>query len=126
MRAIISYTVDWQKSPIPRWDSWRWCRCTFRKRPDTRLSGRQGGRQLREPDQIEDPPEIVGKRGQAELGANILQATHQECTLVHPLLDRAKRVLDRLATPVEDSGALREPRLHPVQDRFVRQARDRA
>jgi hypothetical protein len=46
--------------------------------------------------------------------------------LVHPLLDRAKWVFDRLATPVEDTGALREPRLHPVQDRFVLQARDRA
>ena len=90
------------------------------------FSGRQGGHQLGEPDEIEDPPEIVGERGQAEFGANLLQATHQKRALVHPLLDRAKRVFDRLATPVENTGALREPRLHPVQDRFVLQARDRA
>jgi hypothetical protein len=35
-------------------------------------------------------------------------------------------VFDRLATPVEDSGALRQPGLHPVQDRFVLEARYRA
>ena len=40
------------------------------------LPGRQGGHQLGEPDEIEDSPEIVGERGQAEFGANILQATH--------------------------------------------------
>jgi hypothetical protein len=90
------------------------------------LSGRQGGHQPSEPDEIEDSPEIVGERGQAEFGANILQATHQKCALVHPLLDRAKRMFDRLATPIENTGALREPRLHSVQDRFVLQARDRA
>jgi hypothetical protein len=89
-------------------------------------SGRQGGYQLGEPDEIQDAPEIVGECGQAEFGANLLQATHQKRALVHPLLDRAKWVFDRLAAPVEDTGALREPRLHPVQDRFVLQARDRA
>jgi hypothetical protein len=73
-------------------------------------SGRQRGHQLGEPDEIEDPPEIVGKRGQAEFGANLLQATHQKRALVHPLLDRAKWVFDCLATPVEDTWALREPR----------------
>jgi hypothetical protein len=83
------------------------------------LSGRQGGHQLDEPDEIEDPPQIVGERGQAEFGANLLQATHQKRALVHPLLDHAKRVFDRFATPIEDTRALREPRLHPVQDRLV-------
>src|SRR5262249_61822970 len=34
--------------------------------------------------------------GQAELGANLLQPSHQKRALVHPLLDRAKRVLDGL------------------------------
>jgi hypothetical protein len=79
-------------------------------------SSRQGGHQLGEPDEIEDPPEIVGECGQAEFGANLLQATHQKRALVHPLLDRAKWVFDRLATPVEDTGALREPRQHELAE----------
>jgi hypothetical protein len=61
------------------------------------LSCRQGGHQLRERDEIEGSPEIIGERGQAKLGANLLQATHQKCALIHPLFDRAKRVFDRLA-----------------------------
>ena len=90
------------------------------------LSGRQRGHQLGEPDEIEDPPEIVGERGQAEFGADLLQATHQKRTLVHPLLDRAERVLDRLAAAVEDIRALRQSGLHPVQYRFVLETRYRA
>ena len=58
------------------------------------------------PYDVENAPEIVGQRGQAEFGANLLQPSHQKCTLVHPLLDRAKRVLDGLTTLVEDVGAL--------------------
>ena len=58
--------------------------------------------------------------------ANLLQATHQKRTLVHPLLDRAKRVFDRLAASVEDVGALRHAGLHPVQDGLVLETRYRA
>ena len=74
------------------------------------LSGRQGGHQLRERDEIEDSPEIIGECSQAEFGANLLQATHQKCALIHPLFDRAKRVFDRFATSIENTRALREPR----------------
>ena len=45
------------------------------------------------------------ERGQAELAANLLQPAHQKSALVHPLLDRAKRVFDRLAALVEEFGA---------------------
>ena len=45
------------------------------------------------------------ERGQAELAANLLQPAHQKRALIHPLLDRAKRVFDRLAALVEDVGA---------------------
>ena len=89
------------------------------------LSGRQGGYQLRERDEIEDSPEIIGECSQAEFGANLLQATHQKCALIYPLFDRAKRVFDRLATSIDNTGALREPRLHSVQGRFVLKARYR-
>ena len=46
-------------------------------------------------DKIEHPPDVVGKRGQAELSSNLLQTSHQECALIHPLFDRAERVLDK-------------------------------
>src|SRR3954452_748430 len=96
------------------------------KRSGMSLSGRQGSHQLVEPDEIEHPPEIVGERGQAEFGTNLLQSTHQKRALVHPLLDRAERVFDRLATSVENIRALRQSRLHPVQYCFVLKARHRA
>ena len=63
---------------------------------------------------------FLSGRGTTDKAANLLQATHQKRALVHP------RVFDRLAAPVEDTWALREPRLHPVRDRLVLQARDRA
>ena len=50
---------------------------------------------------------------------HLLQATHQKRTLIHPLLDRAERVFDGLTAAIKNTGALRQPGLHPVQDRFV-------
>src|SRR5207248_7765334 len=76
---------------------------------------RERGNQLWQLHDIEDAPEIVDERGQAELAANLLQPSHQKRTLVHPLLDRAERVFDRLAALVEDVGALRYAGLHSVQ-----------
>ena len=68
---------------------------------------RERGNQLWQLHYIEDAPEIVDQRGQAELGANLLQPSHQKRTLVHPLFDRAERVFHGLAALVEDVGALR-------------------
>src|SRR3954453_11427526 len=48
--------------------------------------------QAGEPDEIEDATQIVGERSQAELTAHLLQTSHQERTLVHPLLDRSRRL----------------------------------
>src|SRR3984957_7727270 len=45
---------------------------------------------------------IVGKRRQAELGAHVGEAAHQERALMHPLLDAAERMLDDLAPTVEN------------------------
>src|SRR4051812_4796256 len=83
------------------------------------LLGRERGDQLWQLHDIEDAPEIVGERGQAELAANLLQPAHQKGTLVHPLLDRAERVFDRLAAFVENVGALRYAGLHSVQYSLV-------
>ena len=90
-----------------------------REAPRARFLGRERGNQLWELDDIENAPEIVGERGQAELGANLLQPSRQKCTLVHPLLNRAKRVFDRLAALVEDVWPLRDAGLHSIQDGLV-------
>src|SRR5947209_15459955 len=76
---------------------------------------RERGNQLWQLHDIEDTPEIVDERGEAELGANLLQSSHQKRALVHPLLDRAERVFDRLAALVEDVRALRYADLHSIQ-----------
>ena len=49
---------------------------------------------------VEGPAEIVGERGEAELGPDIVEALHQKGALVHPLLDAAEGMLDDLAAPV--------------------------
>jgi hypothetical protein len=73
---------------------------------DRLLSGRHRGHQLGEPDDVEHPAKVIRERGQAELGADLLQAPHQKRALVHPLLDGAKWVLDGFATPVKHTGPL--------------------
>jgi hypothetical protein len=64
-------------------------------------------------------PEIISERGQAELGAHVLQPAHQKCALVHPLLDRAKRMLDRLPADGKNAGPGCEPRRHALEHRLV-------
>ena len=48
---------------------------------------------------VECPSQIVDERREAEFGAHIVEASHQEGALVHPLLDAAEGMLDDLATP---------------------------
>src|SRR5580693_2199464 len=65
-------------------------------------------------------PDDRGAFGRPDVvAANLLQPAHQKRTLVHPLLDRAERVFDRLAAFVEDVGALRYAGLHSVQYSLV-------
>src|SRR4051795_9769529 len=80
--------------------------------------------QAGEPDEVEDATQIVGERSQAELTAHLLQTSHQERTLVHPLLDRSKRVLDHIAAPAENVRVPLNARLHSVQHGFVLETRD--
>src|SRR5215469_13766096 len=75
--------------------------------------------QLSKADYIEHPPEIVGERGQAELAANLLQATHQERPLVHPLFDCAEWMLHHLAALLEYLRTLRQSGLHAVEHGLV-------
>ena len=53
------------------------------------------------PKNVERAAQIVGVRGQAEIGAHVGKAARQDGVLVHPLLDAAEWALDDLAAPVE-------------------------
>jgi hypothetical protein len=68
------------------------------------LSSSDGSDQRADAEDVEDAAEVIGKRGQAELAADIAEASHQKSALVHPLLDRTERVLDGFAAPVEKLG----------------------
>ena len=68
---------------------------------------------------IQCPSRITGKRHQAELGADFAEAAHEQRTLVHPLLDRPKAMLDCFAADIE----YLRPRRHAVQHRLVLQPR---
>src|SRR5205085_1969880 len=87
---------------------------------------RERGKQLWQFHDIEDAPEIVDERGEAELGTNLLQPSHQKRTLVQPLVDRAEQVRHGLAALVEDVGALRYAGLHSVQYGLVLETGHRA
>ena len=50
-------------------------------------SGGDGGHQPFDTHDIEHSPQIVGKRGEGEFGADLAETAHQERALVHPLLD---------------------------------------
>src|SRR5215469_10750710 len=78
-------------------------------------SSLHGRHQRPEPHDIENPPEIIGEGSQAELATNLFYAAHQECALVHPLFDRAKRMLNRLAASSENFGSPGNSRLHLIQ-----------
>jgi len=73
----------------------------------------------RDADDGDSAPEIVGERGQAEFGADLLQPAHQERALVHPLFDRAERVFDRFPADVQDAGPGGEPPGHALEHRLV-------
>ena len=52
-----------------------------------------GGHRL-DTEDVEGAAQIVGERRQAELGAHIGEAAHQEGALMHPLLDAAEGMLN--------------------------------
>src|SRR6202042_3692193 len=54
------------------------------------ISGGDGGGQGFDAEDVKGAAHVVGKRRQAELGADIFEAAHQERALVHPLLDAAE------------------------------------
>src|SRR3982751_5048160 len=54
------------------------------------LSCSEGRGHRSDADDIEGSAEIIGKRSEAELAADIVETAHEEGALVHPLLDRAE------------------------------------
>ena len=71
---------------------------------------------------VQRPSQIVDERRQTEFGADFFEAAHEKGTL----LDRAKRMLDDLAAPVDKIGPRRYPLFHTIEGILVLKARDRA
>ena len=78
------------------------------------------------PKDVERPSQIVDERREAELGAHIIDASHQEGALIHPLLDAAEGMLDDLAAAVENVGPRRQALRHAIERGLVFDAGDRA
>ncbi len=71
---------------------------------------------------VDGAPQIIGDRGEAERGADIVEAPHQEGARVHPLLERPEGMFDGITAPcesVQQSG-------HSVQHCLIVQTRDPA
>ena len=64
---------------------------------------------------VERPPESVDECREAELGAHVIDASHQEGALIHPLLDAAEGMLDDLAAAVENVGPRRQALRHAIE-----------
>jgi hypothetical protein len=54
---------------------------------------------------VDGAPRIIVERGEAECGADIVEAPHQEGARVHPLLERPEGMFDGLTAPREMSRA---------------------
>ena len=58
-------------------------------------------------------------RREAELGAHVIDASHQEGALIYPLLDAAEGMLDDLAAAVENVGPRRQAPRHAAMPMLV-------
>src|SRR5271156_6109792 len=67
------------------------------------------------------PLEVL-KMGQAELGAHVGEAAHQEGALIHPLLNTAEWVFDDLAAAVENRRSRFEALGHAIENVLVFEA----
>lgn len=81
-----------------------------------------GGDQAGNADEGDGSSNVIGERRQTELAADVLQPPHQESALVHPLFDRAERMLDTFSTLVQDFGSGGKARRHSVKHRLVLKA----
>jgi hypothetical protein len=91
----------------------------FTRAVGSAFSGLHGPEDGGDAEDVNGSPEIIGERGQAELGIHAVQPPHQERALVHPLFDRAEGVFDRFAAPVENVGAGGKPLGHAVEHRLA-------
>jgi hypothetical protein len=89
-------------------------------------SGGYRGRHGLDAEDVERAAQIIGERGQAELGAHVGEAAHQEGALIHPLLDAAERMLDDLAAAVENRRPRFEALGHAIENVLVFEAKNRA
>ena len=75
-------------------------------------------------DDVHHAREIVGKHVQRHLGGDLRQPLHQEVRRAHPHLERAERVLDRLAALTHGLGFSSRRLLHRLQYMLVLPAGD--
>ena len=94
--------------------------------PRNPASGGYRGRHGLDAEDVERAAQIIGERGQAELGAHVGEAAHQEGALIHPLLDAAERVLDDLAAAVENRRPRFEALGHAIENVLVFEAENGA
>jgi hypothetical protein len=97
-----------------------------RARMSRTASGRDGGRHRLDAEDVEGAAQIVGERRQAELGAHVGEAAHQEGALIHPLLDAAEGMLDDFAATVENLRPLLQALGHAIEHGLVFEARNGA
>src|SRR3978361_767419 len=88
-------------------------------RAQTTPSGACRSHQGGDPEDGDGSPEVIGKRGQAKFAADLFKPLHQESALVHPLLDRAERMLDGFAPQIENAGAVGEAPRYAIEPRFA-------
>src|SRR5579863_599515 len=75
---------------------------------------------------IDDAGQIVGEDVQCHFGGDLRQALHQEVSCAHPHLQRAERMLHRLASLTHFLWMFVEPALHRFYNMFMLPARDLA
>src|SRR5580704_11919960 len=98
-------------------------RAPSRARMSRTASGGDGGGHRLDAKDVERAAQIVGERRQAELGAHVGEAAHQEGALIHPLLDAAEGMLNDLATTVENLRPLLQALGHAIEHGLVFEAR---
>src|SRR6476469_6161605 len=122
-------TSDWLASTLRRAD-WLFLRLrgleTLLKLPEVILSDLETPRQPAVQARIAARSGFtpVGKHVQRHLGGDLRQPLHQEVRRAHPHLERAERVLDRLAALTHGLRILVETPLHRLQYMLVLPAGD--
>jgi hypothetical protein len=77
---------------------------------------------------IHDARQILGEHAERHLARDLRQCLHQEVRRVHPYLERAEGMLNRLAPAAHGLGILMQPLVHGrrLRQRVITQPRPKA